>query len=145
MDDYLAWFWMIISVTQFSDFWVMSYGNWKHILDIFSFHNSIFNGISVIKTTYWVPRSESATTFDPLFFLLLFLSLGSVSLAFWFFFFFSLGSVSLGIGGWRETKKVKAALSYKYGAHKQLKILSDDNLSDGAKRVGCRELGYFKW
>ena len=80
MDDYLAWFWMIISITQFSDFWVMSYGNWKHILDIFSFHNSIFNGISVIKTTYWVPRSESATTFDPLFF---------------FFFFFSLGSVSL--------------------------------------------------
>ena len=25
------------------------------------------------------------------------------------------------------------------------KILSDDKLSDGAKRVGCRELGYFKW
>ena len=34
---------------------------------------------------------------------------------------------------------------YRYGAHKQLKNLSDDKLSDGAKRVGCRELGYFKW
>ena len=29
-----------VSITQFSDFWVMSYGNWKHILAIFSFHNS---------------------------------------------------------------------------------------------------------
>ena len=30
----------------------MSYGNWKHILDIFSFQNSIFNDIFVIKLTY---------------------------------------------------------------------------------------------
>ena len=29
-----------VSITQFFDFWVMSYGNWKHILDVFSFHNS---------------------------------------------------------------------------------------------------------
>ena len=30
----------------------MSYGNWKHILGVFSFQNSIFNGIFVIKPTY---------------------------------------------------------------------------------------------
>ena len=29
-----------VSITQFFDFWVMSYGNWKHILAVFSFHNS---------------------------------------------------------------------------------------------------------
>ena len=55
-------------------------------------------------------------------------------------FFFSLGSVNLGFRGWREKKKVKAAPSYRYGTHKQLKILSDC-----AKWVACRELGYFKW
>ena len=43
-----------------------------------------------------------------------------------------------------KEEEVKAALRYRYEAHKQLKILSDDKLSDGAKRVGCRELGYFK-
>ena len=45
-------FWIIVSITQFSDFWVMSYGNWKHILGVFSFQNSVFNGIFVIKSTY---------------------------------------------------------------------------------------------
>ena len=45
-------FWIIVSITQFSDFLVMSYGNWKHILGVFSFQNSIFNGIFVIKPTY---------------------------------------------------------------------------------------------
>ena len=45
-------FWIIVSITQFSDFWVMSYGNWKHILGVFSFQNSIFNVIFVIKPTY---------------------------------------------------------------------------------------------
>ena len=40
--------------------------------------------------------------------------------------------------------RVKAAPNYRYGAHKQLKNLGDDKLSDGAKRMGCRELGYFK-
>ena len=45
-------FWIIISVTQFSDFWVTSYENWKNILGVFSFQNSVFNGIFVIKLTY---------------------------------------------------------------------------------------------
>ena len=42
---------VFVSITQFSDFWVMSYGNWKHILSVFSFHNFVFNGISVMKLT----------------------------------------------------------------------------------------------
>ena len=45
-------FWIIVSITQFSDFWVMSYGNWKHILGVFSFQNLVFNGIFVIKSAY---------------------------------------------------------------------------------------------
>ena len=31
---------------------MMNYGNWKHILDVFSFQNSVFNSIFVIKRTY---------------------------------------------------------------------------------------------
>ena len=50
----------------------------------------------------------------------------------------------MGVEG-KKKKKVKDAPSYKYRAHKKLKILSDDKLSDSAKWVGCRELGYFKW
>ena len=45
-------FWIIVSITQFSYFWVMSYENWKHIWGVFNFQNSIFNGIFVIKPTY---------------------------------------------------------------------------------------------
>ena len=45
-------FWIIVFITQLFDFWVMSYGNWKHILGVFSFQNSDFNGIFVIKSTY---------------------------------------------------------------------------------------------
>ena len=57
MFERLVWilFPVIVSITQFSDFWLMSYGNLKHILGVFSFHNSVFNGIFVIKTIYWVP------------------------------------------------------------------------------------------
>ena len=167
MDDCLAWFWMIVFITQFSNFWVMSYRNWKHILGAFSFHNYVFNDIFVIKITYWISRSESAATFDPRFFfsslvrwvgflhLLFFLfpfTLGgfffflffSLSLSLVFFSFFSFFFPGFGeFGYWGlknkiKNKKVKAAPSYRYGAHKQLKILSD-----GAKRVGCREFGYW--
>ena len=44
-------FLVFVYVTQFSDFLVMGYGNWKHILGVFSFHNSVFNGIFVVKLT----------------------------------------------------------------------------------------------
>ena len=33
-------FLVFVSITQFSNFWVMSYGNWKHLKCVFSFHNS---------------------------------------------------------------------------------------------------------
>ena len=36
---------IFVSITQFSNFWVMSYGG------VFSFQNSVFNGIFVIKHT----------------------------------------------------------------------------------------------
>ena len=74
---------VFISITQFPDFWVISYGNWKHILGIFSFHNFVFNDISVIKTTYWSQSEVSRKLFYFLFF-----SLGSMILIFFFFFFF---------------------------------------------------------
>ena len=62
---------VFVSITQFSNFWVMSYENWKYILDVFSFHNSVFNGISVIKH---ILKDPPAATFDLLssFFLFLF-------------------------------------------------------------------------
>ena len=43
---------IFVSITQFSDFWVISYGNWKHILGVFSFHNSVFNGIFGINLLF---------------------------------------------------------------------------------------------
>ena len=35
--------------------------------------------------------------------------------------------------------------SYKYGAHKKLKNLSDDKLSEVCQMGGYKKLGYFKW
>ena len=64
MTQKLVWisitlFSVFVSITQFSDFWVMSYGNWKHILTVFSFHNSVFNGISINILTWWPPFTVS--------------------------------------------------------------------------------------
>ena len=59
---------VFVSITQFSDFWVMSYGNWKHILAVFSFHDSVFNCIFVIKHTWKDPLVRSAAPFDIFFF-----------------------------------------------------------------------------
>ena len=74
-------FWIIVSIAQFSDFWVMSYGNWKHILGVFSFQNSIFNGIFVIKPTY------PAAMFNKRIFFLVKPN-HNVWQILWFFFFF---------------------------------------------------------
>ena len=71
-------------ISQFSNFWVINYGNWKYIKCVFSFHNSVFNGIFVNNIIYRVPLSDSTATFDPLFFSFLFFS---------FFFLSSLGSM----------------------------------------------------
>ena len=61
----------------------MSYGNWKHILGVFSFQNSIFNGIFVIKPTY------PAAMFDKqIFFFFLVKPNHNVWQILWFFFFF---------------------------------------------------------
>ena len=82
---------IFVSITQFSDFLVMSYGNWKHILTIFSFHNSAFNGIFVIKHTWRDPLVKSAAPFD-LFFFSTFLSspgFGQFVLSSFLFFFSS--------------------------------------------------------
>ena len=76
---------VFVPITQFFDFWVMSYENWKHILAVFNFHNSVFNDIFVIKQTWRDPLVRSTAPFDPFF---SFLLLGSVSLFSLLFFFF---------------------------------------------------------
>ena len=70
MTERFVWilFSVIVSITQFSNFWVMSYGNLKHILDVFSFHISVFNNIFVIKYTLRDPLVRSVVTFDILFY-----------------------------------------------------------------------------
>ena len=55
-------FLVFVSITQYSDFWVMSYENWKHILGVFSFHNSVFNGILVIKPIYMGPTVNALSS-----------------------------------------------------------------------------------
>ena len=54
----------------------MSYGNWKYILAVFSFHNSVFNGIFVNNTIWRDPLPYLAATFDHLFFFFFLSSLG---------------------------------------------------------------------
>ena len=49
----------------------MSYGNWKHILAVFNFHNFVFNSIFVIKHTWRDPLVRSAAPFDLFFSFLL--------------------------------------------------------------------------
>ena len=63
----------------------MSYRNWKDILVVFSFHNSVFNVIFVIKHTWKDPLVRSTAPFDLFFFSIFFLLLGSVSSFFFFF------------------------------------------------------------
>ena len=73
----LKYYFFFIFITQFSDFWVMSYGNWKHILSIFSFQNSVSNDIFVIKHTLKDSRSEQQPQHLTFFF-----PLGSVNFPF---------------------------------------------------------------
>ena len=88
----------LVSITQFSDFWVMSYGNWKHLLAVFSFHNSKLNGIFVIKHTW---GTHSAAIFDQLtfFFFSFSFSLVRSSSQFVFFFFFFFFFTGFGLIG----------------------------------------------
>ena len=80
---------VFVPITQFFDFWVMSYENWKHILAIFNFHNYVSNDIFVIKQTWRDPLVRSAAPFDPFFSFLLLGSVSSFSLLFFFFFIFA--------------------------------------------------------
>ena len=89
-------FWIIVSITQFSDFWGMSYENWKHILGAFSFQNSIFNGIFVIKPTY------PATMFDKrIFFFFFFWVKPSCNVWQILYFFFFLVKPSHNFWSWK--------------------------------------------
>ena len=84
---------VFISITQFSYFWMMSYGNWKYILGVFSFQNSIFNRIFVIKHTFMGPMAKDKSRQAHLFLLLsfsFFLSSSQTHSNGIFFFFFIL-------------------------------------------------------
>ena len=85
---FITLFPVFVSIIQFSDFWVMSYGNWKHILGVFSFHNSVSNDILVIKHTWRDPLLKVSRNFWPFFFLLHF-SFFSTVLQLFFLLFFS--------------------------------------------------------
>ena len=75
---------VFVFITQFSDFWVMSYGNWKHILGVFSFHNSVFNSIFVINLLF----SRNVGLFWLFIYLLLFFWNRAQPQCWNFFFFF---------------------------------------------------------
>ena len=91
---FITLFPVFVSITQFFDFWVMNYANWKHILGIFSFHNSVFNGILVIKHTRRDPLVRVSCNFWPFFFSLLFFSC-SFFFSFFFFLFILVSSFFL--------------------------------------------------
>ena len=65
-------FLVFVSITQFFDFWVTSYGNWKHLKCVFSFHNSVSNDIFVIKHTFMGPTAKDKSRQAHLFLLLSF-------------------------------------------------------------------------
>ena len=70
---------IFVSINQFSNFWVMSYENWKHILYVFSFQNSISSGIFVIKHTRRDLLSEQQPQLLTFFFLFWFIGFGEFS------------------------------------------------------------------
>ena len=84
----------LVSITQFSDFWVMSCRNWKHILGVFKLWKLSFHGILVNKQT-WLGhtvkgKSHQAHLFLLLsfsFFLSFFLFQRLTPMAIFFFFF----------------------------------------------------------
>ena len=89
---FITLFQVFISITQFSDFLVMNYENWKHILSIFSFHNSVFNSILVIKHTWKDPLVRVSRNFWPFFFSFFSTVLRLLFILFFFFFLFAIVS-----------------------------------------------------
>ena len=47
--NFLIFEWWVMKIKL----WKLSYGNWKHILSVFNFRNSVSNGIFVIKLNFW--------------------------------------------------------------------------------------------
>ena len=84
---------VFVSITQLFDFWVMSYGNWKHILGVFNFQNSVSNDIFIIKYIFMGPTARDKSCQAHLFLLLsfsFFLSSSETHSNDIFFFFFIL-------------------------------------------------------
>ena len=84
-----------VSITQFSDFWVMSYGNWKHILAVFSFHNSMT--FLLLNTHEGLANSISRNFWPLCFFFFWGWLFGSFFLFFFFFHWFGLLVFSFGL------------------------------------------------
>ena len=122
-------FLVFVFITQFSNFWVMSYGNWKHILGVFKLSKLSFYGIFLIKHTLRDSQSE----------------IQSQLLTNWtdFFFFFGETKLIFYVLEWVSSKFW--LLSFKNGSHifKFLKLKNRTEL--GAKWVGFGKFGYFKW
>ena len=123
---------------------MVSYGNWKHILGVFSFCNSIFNGISIIKPTLRDPIVFFLTWFGEVVF-------------FFFFFYFFLSHESSSSFLFSnccycfcfvvEIDFVNRRVwpLYRNGSHKKVEKLSDEKVSEVCQTGGYRKLGYFKW
>ena len=75
----LGVFSVFISITQFSDFLITSYGNWKHILGVFKLWKLSFHGILVNKYTLLGLTSLVKSDFS---------SLPPITLLFFLFLFF---------------------------------------------------------
>ena len=84
----LGMFSVFVSITQFSDFLVMSYGNWKHILGLFKLWKHSYDGILVNIHTLRDPRSEVQPQLLTFFFF--FIGFGEVVFFFFFFYFYFL-------------------------------------------------------
>ena len=97
--------WVLDYYFHHSILWFLSDELWKlkTYLGVFSFHNFVFNGISVIKHTLRNPLVKSVAKI---------------------FFFFLIVFGEFGYWGLKEKEEevtVTAALSDRYGAYKQLK------------------------
>ena len=82
---FITLFPVFISITQFSDFWVMSYGNWKHICNYTHMH-----GPTVSATHVSAAFDASSTAFfstNIFIFLSAFFGLCCTALSFFFFVF----------------------------------------------------------
>ena len=102
MAEWFVWgcfeFFFFFSITQFSDFWVMSYGNWKHILGMKIELWWHFCKYTLIEGPIVRPFALSNTRYLRFFFFFLSFTLGlghTFLSLFFFFFFFHIGFLGL--------------------------------------------------